>query len=79
MVLIKLMFMAGTVCWTMQLVPQVWKSWREKSTHGLSPWLVCVVCAHRHPLQVLTRTHRLQSYLGHIIRVPWRIHHPARY
>ncbi|KAJ7024833.1 PQ loop repeat-domain-containing protein [Mycena alexandri] len=30
----------GTVCWTAQLIPQVWKSWREKSTHGLSPWLV---------------------------------------
>ncbi|KAJ6467911.1 PQ loop repeat-domain-containing protein [Mycena sanguinolenta] len=30
----------GTVCWTAQLVPQVWKSWREKSTEGLSPWLV---------------------------------------
>ncbi|KAJ7181082.1 PQ loop repeat-domain-containing protein [Mycena filopes] len=30
----------GTVCWTAQLLPQVWKSWREKSTHGLSPWLV---------------------------------------
>ncbi|KAF8151079.1 PQ loop repeat-domain-containing protein [Mycena galopus ATCC 62051] len=30
----------GTVCWTAQLVPQIWKSWREKSTEGLSPWLV---------------------------------------
>ncbi|KAJ7923522.1 PQ loop repeat-domain-containing protein, partial [Mycena leptocephala] len=30
----------GAVCWTVQLVPQVWKSWREKSTQGLSPWLV---------------------------------------
>ncbi|KAJ6582091.1 PQ loop repeat-domain-containing protein [Mycena capillaripes] len=30
----------GTVCWTAQLIPQVWKSWREKSTQGLSPWLV---------------------------------------
>ncbi|KAJ7343923.1 PQ loop repeat-domain-containing protein [Mycena albidolilacea] len=30
----------GTVCWTAQLVPQVWKSWRERSTEGLSPWLV---------------------------------------
>jgi hypothetical protein len=32
----------GTICWTVQLVPQIWKSWREKSTEGLSPWLVCV-------------------------------------
>ncbi|KAF8217092.1 PQ loop repeat-domain-containing protein [Mycena galopus ATCC 62051] len=30
----------GTICWTVQLFPQVWKSWREKSTEGLSPWLV---------------------------------------
>ncbi|KAJ7464410.1 PQ loop repeat-domain-containing protein [Mycena latifolia] len=30
----------GTVCWTAQMVPQLWKSWREKSTEGLSPWLV---------------------------------------
>ncbi|KAJ7123192.1 PQ loop repeat-domain-containing protein [Mycena epipterygia] len=30
----------GTICWTAQLVPQVWKSFREKSTTGLSEWLV---------------------------------------
>ncbi|KAJ7667085.1 PQ loop repeat-domain-containing protein [Mycena rosella] len=30
----------GTICWTAQLVPQVWKSYREKSTEGLSEWLV---------------------------------------
>ncbi|KAI0766700.1 PQ loop repeat-domain-containing protein [Trametes elegans] len=30
----------GTVCWTIQLVPQIWKSWRTKSTEGLSEWLV---------------------------------------
>ncbi|CAK5283385.1 unnamed protein product [Mycena citricolor] len=30
----------GTVCWTAQILPQVWKSWREKSTDGLSHWLV---------------------------------------
>ncbi|KAJ6544244.1 PQ loop repeat-domain-containing protein [Mycena capillaripes] len=30
----------GTICWTAQLVPQVWKSYREKSTQGLSEWLV---------------------------------------
>ncbi|KAK0467218.1 uncharacterized protein EV420DRAFT_672174 [Desarmillaria tabescens] len=33
----------GTVCWTIQLLPQIWKTWREKSTEGLSPWLVCVL------------------------------------
>ncbi|KAL0953392.1 hypothetical protein HGRIS_004631 [Hohenbuehelia grisea] len=30
----------GTVLWTAQLLPQVWKSWREKSTEGFSHWLV---------------------------------------
>ncbi|KAJ7289263.1 PQ loop repeat-domain-containing protein [Mycena rebaudengoi] len=30
----------GAICWTVQLLPQIWKSWREKSTLGLSPWLV---------------------------------------
>ncbi|KAJ7576907.1 PQ loop repeat-domain-containing protein [Mycena floridula] len=30
----------GTICWTIQLIPQVWKSWRAKSTDGLSHWLV---------------------------------------
>jgi len=32
----------GTICWTVQLVPQIWKSYREKSTKGLSPWLVLI-------------------------------------
>ncbi|TCD71814.1 hypothetical protein EIP91_003157 [Steccherinum ochraceum] len=31
---------SGTICWTVQLIPQVWKSWRSKTTEGLSPWLV---------------------------------------
>ncbi|KZV72047.1 hypothetical protein PENSPDRAFT_684069 [Peniophora sp. CONT] len=30
----------GTLCWTLQLLPQIWKSWRDKSTKGLSPILV---------------------------------------
>ncbi|KAG2011679.1 PQ loop repeat protein [Coprinopsis cinerea AmutBmut pab1-1] len=30
----------GTVCWTGQLIPQIWKSWRDKSTTGLSEWLM---------------------------------------
>ncbi|KAJ7056505.1 PQ loop repeat-domain-containing protein [Mycena amicta] len=32
----------GTVCWTVQMVPQIWKSWRTQSTEGLSHWLVLV-------------------------------------
>ncbi|KAL5531706.1 hypothetical protein ACEPAG_4583 [Sanghuangporus baumii] len=32
----------GTVCWTGQIIPQIWKSWREKSTEGLSPWLMLI-------------------------------------
>ncbi|THH32022.1 hypothetical protein EUX98_g2169 [Antrodiella citrinella] len=30
----------GAICWTVQLIPQIWKSWRSKSTDGLSLWLV---------------------------------------
>ncbi|KAF8075044.1 PQ loop repeat-domain-containing protein [Lyophyllum atratum] len=30
----------GTICWSGQLIPQIWKSWREHSTAGLSHWLV---------------------------------------
>ncbi|KAJ3722175.1 PQ loop repeat-domain-containing protein [Lentinula guzmanii] len=30
----------GTVCWTIQLVPQLWKSYREKDTTGLSDWMI---------------------------------------
>ncbi|KAG5732656.1 hypothetical protein E4T56_gene16780 [Termitomyces sp. T112] len=30
----------GAICWSGQLIPQIWKSWREKSTAGLSPYLV---------------------------------------
>ncbi|OCH96320.1 PQ-loop-domain-containing protein [Obba rivulosa] len=30
----------GTICWTVQLIPQIWKSWRDKSTEGLSHWLL---------------------------------------
>ena len=33
-------FFKGTICWTAQLVPQIWKSFRSKSTEGLSDWLV---------------------------------------
>jgi len=29
----------GTVCWMIQLLPQIWKSYREKSTEGLSEYI----------------------------------------
>ncbi|KAJ7097237.1 PQ loop repeat-domain-containing protein [Mycena belliarum] len=32
----------GTICWTVQMVPQIYKSYHDKSTEGLSPWLVLV-------------------------------------
>ncbi|KAH9967544.1 PQ loop repeat-domain-containing protein [Russula dissimulans] len=30
----------GAIFWSIQLIPQLIKSWRTKSTKGLSPWLV---------------------------------------
>ncbi|KAG8821622.1 hypothetical protein FRB91_005033 [Serendipita sp. 411] len=32
----------GTVLWTGQIIPQIWKSYREKTTVGLSPWLMLI-------------------------------------
>ncbi|KAF8627802.1 hypothetical protein AX15_004228 [Amanita polypyramis BW_CC] len=32
----------GTICWAIQLIPQIYKSWRERSTKGLSHWLVLI-------------------------------------
>lgn len=32
----------GTVCWTIQMIPQIWKSYRSKSTDGLSDWMIFV-------------------------------------
>ncbi|KIL69411.1 hypothetical protein M378DRAFT_8062 [Amanita muscaria Koide BX008] len=32
----------GTICWTIQLIPQIWKNWRQGSTDGLSPWLMLI-------------------------------------
>ncbi|EJD07609.1 uncharacterized protein FOMMEDRAFT_24933 [Fomitiporia mediterranea MF3/22] len=32
----------GTVCWSGQIIPQIWKSWREKATEGLSHWLMLI-------------------------------------
>ncbi|KZP01582.1 hypothetical protein CALVIDRAFT_559393 [Calocera viscosa TUFC12733] len=42
----------GTVCWCIQLIPQVWKSWREKSTYGLSPYLMLIWALAALPLGV---------------------------
>jgi len=30
----------GTICWSVQLIPQIVKSYRTKSTTGLSEWLL---------------------------------------
>ncbi|KZT59488.1 hypothetical protein CALCODRAFT_493630 [Calocera cornea HHB12733] len=46
----------GTICWCIQLVPQAWKSWREKSTHGLSPFLVLIWASCALPLGVYNIT-----------------------
>ncbi|KAI0047850.1 hypothetical protein FA95DRAFT_1451387, partial [Auriscalpium vulgare] len=42
----------GTVLWTIQLIPQIWKSWRAKKTEGLSPWLVLIWSLSAIPLGV---------------------------
>ncbi|KZT59489.1 hypothetical protein CALCODRAFT_493632 [Calocera cornea HHB12733] len=42
----------GTVCWCIQLIPQAWKSWKEKSTFGLSPWLMLIWASAALPLGV---------------------------
>ena len=34
----------GTICWSGQIIPQIWKSYREKNTAGLSPWMMFVFC-----------------------------------
>ncbi|KIK60897.1 hypothetical protein GYMLUDRAFT_43475 [Collybiopsis luxurians FD-317 M1] len=31
---------AGTIFWTIQLIPQMWKSFRAKDTTGLSDWMI---------------------------------------
>ncbi|BGO92459.1 hypothetical protein NBRC10512_000270 [Rhodotorula toruloides] len=32
----------GAVCWSIQLVPQIWKSWRKKDTAGLSTGMMLI-------------------------------------
>ncbi|KAI0642121.1 PQ loop repeat-domain-containing protein [Trametes meyenii] len=49
----------GTVCWTVQILPQIWKSWRTKSTEGLSEWLVLLWGFSGVPLGVYAITQNL--------------------
>ncbi|EJU03661.1 PQ-loop-domain-containing protein [Dacryopinax primogenitus] len=42
----------GTVCWCVLFVPQAWKSWRDKSTYGLSPLMVLLWSSCALPLGV---------------------------
>ncbi|THU86257.1 hypothetical protein K435DRAFT_731718 [Dendrothele bispora CBS 962.96] len=30
----------GTICWAIQMIPQIWKSYRTKNTDGLSDWMI---------------------------------------
>ena len=39
----------ATVCWSIQLVPQVWSNWRKKNTEGL-PWAMMFLWAMCMPL-----------------------------
>lgn len=37
---------AGAVCWSIQLLPQIYKSYKRKDTAGLSSWMLGIwVCA----------------------------------
>ncbi|KAI0675703.1 PQ loop repeat-domain-containing protein [Trametes maxima] len=49
----------GTICWTVQIIPQIWKSWRTKSTEGLSEWLVLLWGFSGVPLGVYAITQNL--------------------
>ena len=64
--------LSGTVCWMIQLVPQIWKSWREKSTEGLSPFIGYVVMLLSF-LAYLTPTSDLdlQAPVGDFRSVTW--------
>ena len=33
----------GTICWTIQLVPQIWHTYRSKSVEGLSEHFMCAL------------------------------------
>ncbi|XP_006463011.1 hypothetical protein AGABI2DRAFT_42712, partial [Agaricus bisporus var. bisporus H97] len=32
----------GTICWTGQIIPQIWKTYKDKKSDGLSPWLMLI-------------------------------------
>ena len=32
----------GTVCWSGQVIPQIWKNWRRKDTTGLSAYMLLI-------------------------------------
>lgn len=34
----------GTICWCVQLVPQIWRNWRTKSTEGLPTTMMFMWC-----------------------------------
>ena len=60
----------GTICWTVQLIPQVWKSWRAKSTEGLSHWLVYVFISYK---PVYNKLSRPQASMGTSRTIPGRV------
>ena len=63
---------SGTVCWMIQLVPQIWKSWREKSTEGLSPFIGYVVIFLSFSAYLaLTSDLDLQAPMGDFRSVSW--------
>jgi uncharacterized protein with PQ loop repeat len=42
----------GTVFWCVQILPQIWKSWRRKSTEGLPPTMMLLWSASGMPFGV---------------------------
>ncbi|KAH7107809.1 PQ loop repeat-domain-containing protein [Auriculariales sp. MPI-PUGE-AT-0066] len=40
----------GVIFWSVQVIPQIWKSYRSKSTDGLSAWLMLIWAAASIPL-----------------------------
>ncbi|KAI0258938.1 PQ loop repeat-domain-containing protein [Gloeopeniophorella convolvens] len=53
----------GTICWTVQLIPQLHKSYRTKSTEGLSPWLLLLWGLAALPLGVYAVVQNLNAPL----------------
>lgn len=68
----------GTICWTGQIIPQNWKSWREHSTEGLSAYLVLLWAIGAIPLGVYSIVQNLNIPLiiqpqifGSLCAVSW--------